>query len=184
MCESKGCATSSHSGMSGSGKLVETLLDDKLKSLGVDTVFITGSLSIYKKLPLKNAIDAKKLGYNTFVIKDTLTYYYEDDLQNIQDEGISLIDSTTLLQDRYHCQDNWLECPLSGDCVPKEKQCDSFYDCTDGFDEDPTKVVSDCCDEFILTGMDKLSGLWYHQYMGVYEKISCSRLVRGVYCVH
>ena len=122
-------------------------------------------------------MDAKELGYKTFVIRDAIKGHSTTALSNMREKGINIIDSTILLQERYHCPDNFLECPTSGDCVPKENQCDNLLDCHDGYDEDPKVVISNCCDEFILSGMDTLSGLWYQQYMGIYEKISCSRLV-------
>ena len=147
MCESK-CDLNAYVN---NGKLIESLLDHSLKNLGIDTVFITGSSNRYLELPLENAIAAKKLGYETFVIRDTITFG-ANKLNELTEIGIGIIDSTALLKERYSCPDNWLQCPLSGECISTERQCDGYVDCNDGSsnDEDPKTVLSNCCDEFIL----------------------------------
>ena len=164
------------------GNLIKSLLDNSLKNFGIDTVFITGSANIYQGLPLENAIAAKKLGYKTYIIRDTLTYgsYKLNELTEI---GVGIIDSTTLLRDRYSCPDNWLQCPLSGKCISTERQCDGYVDCNDGsnVDEDPKTVISNCCDEFTLSVQtDESTTFKYadiYRYMGVYENVACSRLI-------
>ena len=162
------------------GNLIESLLDNTLKTFGIETVFITGSLSTYLELPLKNAIAAKKLGYETFVIRDTLTFGVNK-LNEMTEIGINIIDSTILLKDRYSCPENWLQCPLSGECISTQRQCDGYVDCNDGssIDEDPKTVISNCCDEFTLRiENDQSTQLVYtdiYRYMGVYENIACSR---------
>ena len=150
--------------------LLEEGINDQLKNLGVDTIFLTGDFT-------ESVTKAKDLGYQTYVVRDGMIDYSPDDFAEMSEKGIGILDSTTLLQDRYRCPVNWLECPLTGDCIPNENQCDNYFDCHDGFDEDPNEIISNCCNEFIISGMDTLSGLWYQNYMGSYEKISCSRLV-------
>lgn len=121
-------------------------------------------------------MDAKEMGYSTFVVRDATDgnpEEYDDMVKN----GIKIVDAPTLLIDEYKCPENWLQCPLSGNCIHKEKQCDGYADCNDGTDEDPRQVITNCCDEFILSGVDDLSALWYHKYMGIYEKVECARLV-------
>ena len=131
---------------------------------------------------MENAKAAKNLGYETFVIRDTLTYG-ANQLNELTEIGIQIIESTTLLKDRYSCPDNWLQCPISGECIPTKRQCDGYVDCNDGssIDEDPKTVISNCCDEFTLSiETDESTSLIYsdiYRYMGVYEMIACSRLI-------
>ena len=160
------CSVTSHD----NGGSFNTVMTNALQNLGIDTVFLTGSLS-------ESAMYSKELGYITYIVRDGIKEYSTDDLEEMSQKGIGILDSTTLLQDRYHCPNDWLECPLTGDCIPKVNQCDNYFDCHDGFDEDPKEIISKCCDEFILSGMDTLSGLWYQKYMGSYEKVSCSRYI-------
>ena len=176
ICESK-CDLNAYVN---NGNLIESLLDHSLKNLGIDTVFITGSSNRYLELPLENAIAAKKLGYETFVIRDTLTFG-ANKLNELTEIGIDIIDSTTILKDRYSCPDYMVQCPLSGICIPTQRQCDGYVDCNDGssIDEDPKTVISNCCDEFTLRiENDQSTQLVYtdiYRYMGVYENIACSR---------
>ena len=131
---------------------------------------------------MENAKAAKKLGYETFVIRDTLNFG-ANQLNELTESGIQIIESTTLLKDRYSCPDNWLQCPISGECIPTKRQCDGYVDCNDGssIDEDPKTVISNCCDEFTLSiETDESVSLIYsdiYRYMGVYEMIACSRLI-------
>ena len=166
MCKSR-CTDSSYIA---NGKIFKTEIDKTLKDFNVDTLFITGH-------HLDNAMDAKEMGYSTFVVRDATDgnpeEYYDDMVKN----GIKIVDAPTLLIDEYKCPENWLQCPLSGNCIHKEKQCDGYADCNDGTDEDPRQIITNCCDEFILSGVDDLSALWHHKYMGIYEKVDCARLV-------
>ena len=104
-------------------------------------------------------------------------------LNELRKIGIDIIDSTILLKDRYSCPENWLQCPLSGECISTQRQCDGYVDCNDGssIDEDPKTVISNCCDEFTLSiETDESISLIYsdiYRYMGVYEMIACSRLI-------
>ena len=178
MCESK-CDLNAYVN---NGNLIESLLDHSLKNLGIDTVFITGSSNRYLELPLEIAIAAKKLGYKTFIIRDTITFG-SNKLNELTEIGIGIVDSTALLKERYSCPENWLQCPLSGECISTERQCDGYVDCNDGSsnDEDPKTVLSNCCDEFILSVQaDEITTFIYtdiYRYMGVYEKVACSRLI-------
>ena len=95
--------------------LIASLLDQTLNNFGIDTIFITGSEN-WIGMTLENAIAAKKLGYKTFVIKDTQPFL-ADDLNMLTEIGIGMIDSSILLKGRYSCPDNWLQCPLSGKCI-------------------------------------------------------------------
>ena len=99
-----------------------------------------------------------------------------DEFYSMMDNGM-MLEASTFLLDQYKCPNNLFQCPSSGDCIQEEKVCDSYPDCSEGFDEDPKKVIANCCDEFILSGVDALSALWYHKYMGTYEKVDCARLV-------
>ena len=111
------------------------------------------------------------MAYKTFVIDQMINY---DEFNIMIDNGIT-IEASTLLLDQFKCPDNWIQCPLSGNCILEEKQCDKYADCNDGRDEDPRQVISNCCDEFILSGGDAFSALQYHKYMGSYEKVDCDR---------
>ena len=161
--------------------LIASLLDKTLNNFGIDTIFITGSEN-WIGMTLENAIAAKKLGYKTFVIKDTQPFL-ADDLNMLTEIGIGMIDSSILLKGRYSCPDNWLQCPLSGKCISTKRQCDGYVDCNDGssIDEDPKTVILNCCDEFTLSlQADESTSLQYidiYQYMGVYENVACSRLI-------
>lgn len=149
------------------GKFVNNVFDKTLKDLNVDTVYITGHF-------LYNAMDAKELGYKTFVVSDA-TDGNPEVFDNMVKNGVKIVDTSTLLLDIYKCPENSLQCPSSGDCVPKEKQCDGYSDCSEDLDEEPKVVITNCCDEIILSGNDPLSMLWYHKYMGTYVKMECSR---------
>ena len=122
-----------------------------------------------------NAMEAKELGYKTYIVEDAAVIN-SGDYTSMMGYGINLINSATLLQKKYKCPSNdWLQCPLSGNCITKQRQCDGFMDCKDGFDEDPVEAVSDCCDEITVSGMDVESALLHQKYMGIYQKIECSR---------
>ena len=57
-----------------------------------------------------------------------------------------MIEASTLLLDQYKCPNNWIQCPLSGNCINMEKQCDGYSDCNEGLDEEPKAVITNCCD--------------------------------------
>ena len=166
-------------------KLFKSEMDQKLKHLNVDTVFIAGRLVTHEcEYPhLDNVKAAKELGYNTFVVRDA-TGGTEEDFNAMINIGIQVVDTSTLLIDKFKCpDDDWLQCPLSGDCFEKEKLCNGYADCIgEEIDENPKEVIENCCDEFILSGVETLSALWYHKYMGTYEKVECSRYTKYKNC--
>ena len=108
-----------------------------------------------------------------FVIDKMMNY---DEFYSMMDNEM-MLEASTLLLDQFKCPNDLLQCPSSGDCIHQEKQCDGYPDCSEGLDEDPKKVIANCCDEFILSGVDSLSAFWYHKYMGTYEKVRCARYV-------
>ena len=116
-----------------------------------------------------NVIDAKTLGYKTFVVRDAI----HADTTDENDNGV--LDSSALLHEKYKCPADWNQCPISGNCFQNDKACDGFKYCNDGFDEDPKAIIKSCCDEIIVSGMDIESGLVHQKYMGIYQKIECSR---------
>ena len=162
MCKSK-CTTSSYID---DGKIFKTEIDQVLKEFNIDTIYITGHL-------LDNSMDAKEMGYHTFVVRDAADGNPEE-YEEMEENGMKIVDAQTLLLDEYKCPENWLQCPLSGNCIHKEKQCDGYADCNDRSDEDPKLVITNCCDEFDLV-VSALEALWYHKYMGTYEKVECTR---------
>ena len=123
----------------------------------------------------EDVMDLKQLGYKTFVVSDA-TEGDDNYFDGLKANGIVIIDSTPLLQDNYKCPKEMLQCPLSGNCIHEDRLCDGRMDCNDGFDEDPKEMISDCCDELVISGFSTLSALQNQKYMGVYEKIDCSRL--------
>ena len=144
------------------GSLLLTEIDKILKNL--DTEEIKGYI-------INNVADVQKIAHKTFVIDQMINY---DEFHTMISNGIAIEASTQLL-DQYSCPNNWIQCPLSGNCIHEEKQCDGYADCNDGIDEDPRQVITNCCDEFILSGIDAWSALQHHKYMGTYEKVDCTR---------
>ena len=142
-------------------------IDKTLKNFSIDTVYITGHF-------FNNVMEAKEMGYKTFAVSDA-TNGNQEEFDDLVKNGIKIVDTSTLLRDKYNCPGNWLQCPSSGDCIHTEKQCDGYADCNEGLDEDPKAMITNCCDEIILSGADSLSGLWYNKYMGIYEKEDCFR---------
>ena len=173
------CAVDSYSAFFDNGRFVKSAMDDTLKNLGVDTVFITGLALDF--VVYWTALDAKELGYQTFVIKDATrgitASAQADAVDDMIEKGIVIMDSTTLLRDKYNCPENWLQCSTSGDCIPEENQCDGYDNCNDGLDENPYKVIPFCCDTIVLSSNSDLVGKWHYKYMGVYVKVACSRYV-------
>ena len=171
------CALDTYSAFFDNGKIAKTVVDDTLKNLGVDTIFITGltlDFGVYW-----TALDAKELGYQTFVITDATrgigALTTANAVDDMIDKGIVIMDSTTLLRDKYTCPENWLQCSSSGNCIPEENQCDGYDNCDDGLDENPYKVIPFCCDTIVLSSNSDLVGKWHYKYMGVYVKVACSR---------
>ena len=146
------------------GSLLFSEIDKTFKSLEFDTAEIKGYI-------INNVANNQEIAYKMFVIDQMINY---DEFDPMIDNGIT-IEASTLLLDQYRCPNNWFQCPSSGDCIPYEKQCDGYADCSEGLDEDPRQIITNCCDEFILSGVDSLSAFWYHKYMGTYEKVECTR---------
>ena len=158
------------------GSLLFSEIDKTFKSLEFDTAEIKGYI-------INNVANNQEIAYKMFVIDQMINY---DEFNPMIDNGIT-IEASTLLLDQYRCPNNYFQweniwyilvqfqCPSSGDCIHYEKQCDGYADCSEGLDEDPRQIITNCCDEFILSGVDSLSAFWYHKYMGTYEKVECTR---------
>ena len=158
-----------------STKIGKSLVNDTLASLNIDTIFLTGNLS-------SDIMEVKELGrYKTFVVSDG-TIAPPNQVQKMIEHGIEFVQSTTLLIEKYKCPHEWFQCPLSGNCFQKERQCDGYNDCKeDGFDENPNEIITACSNKIVVSGKDELSGLLYQKYMGVYEKMECVRLDQKLY---
>ena len=141
-------------------------MDKTLESLSFDMELIKGYI-------INNVADIQNTINKLFVIDQMINH---DEFQPFMGNGITL-EVSSLLLDQYKCPNDLFQCPSSGDCIQEEKLCDGYPDCSEGLDEDPKKVITNCCDEFILSGVDSLSAFWYHKYMGTYEKVRCARYV-------
>ena len=147
-------------------------------------------------------MDAKELGYTTIIIRDATrensqtrmshtrmshTMELDDSAEEINyllENGINVLDSSSLLREKFKCPENWYQCSLSGNCISPHKQCDKYPDCKDGLDEDPEEMTSDCCEMLQLSSFGMFSpphSLSYQKYMGLYEKIECKRSVINTY---
>ena len=142
------------------GSLLFSEMDKTLKSLDFDMELIKGYI-------INNIADIQNTITKLFVIDQMINH---DEFQPLMGNGITL-EASSLLLNQYKCPNDWLQCPSSGDCIDKEKQCDGYADCTEGLDEDPKQIIINCCDEFILREVDTLSELRFLKYIGTYEKV-------------
>ena len=133
-------------------------------------------MELMKGYIINNVADIQNIINKLFVIDQMINH---DEFQPLMGNGITL-EASSLLLNQYKCPNDWLQCPSSGDCIDKEKQCDGYADCNEGLDEDPKQIITNCCDEFILREVDTLSELRFLKYIGAYEKVDCIRYCHNV----
>lgn len=93
------CDIDSYSAFYDNGGISETQLNDKLRRLDVDKLYITGLALDY--CVFYSAIDAKDLGYDVFVVRDATRGIKDkgvkDAIKKMEDSGISIIKSSDIL---------------------------------------------------------------------------------------
>lgn len=96
------CAIDSYSAFYDNGGISETQLNDKLRSLNVNKLYITGLALDY--CVFYSATDAKELGYDVYVVRDATRGITDkgikDAIKKMEDNGINIIYSTDILGER------------------------------------------------------------------------------------
>lgn len=100
------CSIDSYSAFEDNGGLTQTPLDSYLKEMQIDTVFVAGlALDFCVKY---SAIDAKKRGYNTFVLLDASKPTRSENIpiviHELNERGIYVINSADLAHIGLHTQ--------------------------------------------------------------------------------
>jgi len=93
------CFIDSYSAFYDNGGISETQLNDKLRRLNVNKLYITGLALDY--CVFYSATDAKELGYDVYVVRDATRGITDkgikDAIKKMEDNGINIIDSSDIL---------------------------------------------------------------------------------------
>ena len=72
-------------------------------------------------------MDAKDMGYSTFVFRDATREIHpkgdSEVLDNLQKNNINVLDSSAFLKEKLKCPEGWYKCPLTGDCIDPSLHC-------------------------------------------------------------